>query len=522
MRTDKDLTPDQWKIREKAEADLVSFIRLVAPYNVMGAVHEELCEWWTRQEALDHQLVLLPRDHGKSRYMAFRAAWWLTKYPDTRILYISSTATLAKKQLGFIKQLLESRVYQKYWPEMIHPDEGKRSKWTENEIEVDHPLRKLEAIRDPSVFTAGLTTSIVGLHFDIAILDDVVVYENAYTEEGRSKVHSQYSLLSSIESGDGQEWAVGTRYHPLDLYGDMQKLEREVFDKDGNLTHTIPVYEIFERVVEDEGDGTGQFLWPRQMRSDGKWFGFDANILATKRAKYIDKTQYRAQYYNDPNSGDENGISRELFQYYDKEHLKYRGGKWYHQNDRLNVIASMDLSYSTTERADYTSIVVLGIDADRNYFVLDVIRFKTVNIKEYYLKLLDAYKKWDFHKIVIETVAAQEAIVKELKNQYLRPNGIMVGVIEVKPTRWRGRKEDWIASVLEPIYLNNAVFHYRGGNCQVLEDEIVLQFPPHDDCKDALANAVENITPPTSMRSRENDGKQNVVYHPRFGGVMSA
>ena len=52
-------------IREAAEADLVTFIRLVHPQRVLGAVHEELCRWWTRQEAKANQLVLLPRDHGK-------------------------------------------------------------------------------------------------------------------------------------------------------------------------------------------------------------------------------------------------------------------------------------------------------------------------------------------------------------------------------------------------------------------------------------------------------------------------
>ena len=38
---------------------------------------------------------------------------------------------------------------------------------------LDHPLRKKENVRDPSIFTGGLTTSLTGLHCDIAVLDDV-------------------------------------------------------------------------------------------------------------------------------------------------------------------------------------------------------------------------------------------------------------------------------------------------------------------------------------------------------------
>ena len=149
QETDKTKTD---MIREAAEADLATFIRLIAPKNVMGSVHEELCAWWTREDASSHQIVMLPRDHGKSRYIGFRAAWHITKHPDCRILYVSATANLAEKQLKFIKDILTSDIHRRYWPEMVHPEEGKRERWTVTEISVDHPLRKEEGIRDPTVF----------------------------------------------------------------------------------------------------------------------------------------------------------------------------------------------------------------------------------------------------------------------------------------------------------------------------------------------------------------------------------
>lgn len=506
-------------IRVAAEGSFEKFIRLVVPRNVFGHVHIELCQWLSRKDGKDHQLVLMPRDHGKSRYVALYGLWEITRNPAIRILYISSTANLAEKQLGFIKDIMQSSIYRRYWPEMTHEDEGKRKKWTNSEIMVDHPKRAEEGIRDPTVMTAGLEKSITGLHFDLAILDDVVVQENAYTEEGRDKVKRQYSLLASIEGADAKEVCVGTRYHPADLYADLLAMEFVPADENGEEGEPQKIYEIFERQVEDSGDGTGQFLWPVQISGTGQKFGFDRNILAKKKAKYIDQTQFRAQYYNDPNDSSSAAIGRERFQYFDPAYLKYDGRYWNIQGRRLNLVAAVDFSYSTRLRADYTAIAVVGIDADRRYYILEIDRFKTAEIKDYYKRILDLYIKWDFKKLIAEVTAAQQAIVNELKSSYFVPNGIMLSIIEEKPTRHDGAKEDRMKATLEPLYQNMAVWHYRGGNCQVLEDELVLQHPPHDDCKDAVTNAFKYLVPPAGAMFGEKTNVLQLKAHPKFGGL---
>ena len=331
------------EIRLAAESSLLTFIALVAPHRALGAIHEDVVRWWCRDERRDHQLLLLPRDHQKSALIAYRVAWALTKDPTKTFLYISSTSTLAEKQLYFIKQIFDSKIYRRYWPDMTHPDEGKREKWASNEIILDHPARKLEGIRDASIKTAGLTTGITGLHFTNSVLDDVVVKENAYTEEGRSKVRGQYSLLASIESTGteedatgAEEWVVGTRYDPRDLYNDLIEMEYEIYGEESEIERMEPVYEVFQREVEDRGDGTGEFLWPRQQNKTGRWFGFDKNILSKKRNKYLDKSQYRAQYYNNPNDPDNAFIDRSKFQYYDKQFLEQQNGNWYYKENKLN------------------------------------------------------------------------------------------------------------------------------------------------------------------------------------------
>jgi len=505
------------EVREAAEASLETFISLVSKgQRVLGGCHKELIDWWVRPEAKDHQLVLFPRDHGKSAMVAYRVAWALTKDPTLRVLYISATSNLAQKQLGFIKQIFESDVHRHYWPDHVHPEEGKRSKWTQTEIELDHPLRKFEQVRDPSIMTAGLTTGITGLHFDIAVLDDVVVYENAYTQEGRNRVETQYSLLASIEGTGAQEWVVGTRYHPKDLYSLMLEMMEPTFDDDGQVTGEESIYEILEREVEDRGDGTGEFLWPRQQRKDGKWFGFDIRELARKKAKYVDRTQFRAQYYNDPTDPDSRPIDYDKFQYFDRSHLTQDNGSWFYKNRKLNLVASIDFAYSTRKEADFTAIVVVGVDMDNNIYVLDIDRFQTDKISDYFKRLLGLHNKWGYNKLRAETTAAQQAIVKSLRQDYIGPYGLYIKIEEVKPTRHEGSKEERMEAVLVPKYDNMQVFHYRGGNTQVLEDELVSTNPPHDDVKDALANAIEGAVRPARGFGKKKE--TNVVYHSRFGG----
>lgn len=504
-------------IREAALNDLEVFINLTHPNRVLGDCHKELIRWWTRSDAKTHQLALLPRDHQKSALMAYRVAWEITKNPAIRILYISSTSNLATKQLKFIKDILTSDVYSKYWPNMVNREETRREKWTETEISVDHPLRRQEIVRDPTVFTAGLTTTIVGMHCDIAVLDDVVIDNNAYNQEGRTKVKDQVSYLASIGGTDSRLWAVGTRYHPLDLYNDMLGTTVEIFNDEGEVITSEELYEIFERQVEDRGDGTGQFLWPRQQRGDGKWYGFNREILAKKKAQYADQTKFRAQYYNNPNDADSSSIDDSMFQKYNRQFLNQQNGFWYYRDKRLNVFASIDFAYSTNKKADFTAIVVVGIDTNQNYYVLDIDRFKSNSISEYFDRILKLFVKWNFKKLRAEVTAAQTVIVKDLKENYIRAHGLSLTIDEYRPNRYGGTKEERIESILQHKYHNRQMWHYSGGNCELLEEELRQQKSTHDDIKDALASVVEICVPPSHQSSvRRSFVKE--ASHTRFGG----
>ena len=184
----------------------------------------------------------------------------------------------------------------------------------------------------------------------------------------------------------------------------------------------------------------------------------------------------------------------------------------------INVYAAIDFAFSETNKADYTAIVVIGIDSDRNIYVLDIDRFRTSRIAECFEHIRSLHIKWDFRKLRAEMTAGQAAVVRELKEMYIKPVGLALSIDEHYPTRHEGSKEERIRALLQHRYDNMGMWHYRGGNCQALEEELKQVKPAHDDIKDALAAAVDIAIPPIHT-GRTMVRRQNVVYDSRFGGV---
>lgn len=502
------LTAAQREIKTLCENDLKAFVALVAPQRMLGHCHLDLLDFFSdsHQEG-SHKLALWPRSHQKSFLIALWCAHRLITKPEATILYASATASLAYLQLGSIKQTLMSPIVSLYWQGLCNPEEGKRELWRQDQIAVDHWKRREEAVRDPSLMAVGMGANITGTHFDVVVLDDIVVYDNCNTPELRRSTATWYSLLSSILNPGGIIQAVGTRYHPQDLYQSLIDMKEEVFDDEGNVIEERQVYKVSQKVVEENGE----FLWPKQRRKDGKWFGFDKTVLAKTRSSYLDRAQFFAQYYNDPSDPTKQIVQE--FEYYERDLLTQRENRWYLGSRLLNVFAAIDFASTVSKKSDYTCICVIGMDTENNIYVLDINRFKTDKISVMQEELTKMYSKWRWIKLRGEATAAQNLVVNQIKEMNRKLN--LFYTIEIfKPTT---DKLVRMKTNLEPRYAAKALFHYRGGNCQLLEDELMSDRPPHDDIKDSLASAVEIASPPVGHRAIRRE--DNVIYNTKFGGI---
>jgi hypothetical protein len=513
------------EVRERAKSDLYYFARLVNPGYMYGEVHREIFRWMQDYNLFGqgddfsaNKLIMLPRAHLKSHMVAVWCAWIIMKHPEVTMLYVSATAELAETQLYAIQNILDSKRFKRFFPEYIHPQEGLREKWSVKKMTIDHPFRSEQGIRDATIATAGLTTNTTGWHADVILADDLVVPENAYTEDGRESVSKKASQFTSIRNAGGFTMACGTRYHPNDVYATWKNQVYPVYNDLGEQVDVLPVWDIKEYAVEVDG----LFIWPRVIRSeDNKAFGFDMNTLGRIKAEYSDTTQFYAQYYNDPNDPSSNRIDRSKFKYYNPRFLKKEGDRWFYNGKRLNVYAAVDFAYSLNRAADFTAIVVIGIDADANIFVLDIDRFKTKKIIDYFESIAKLHATWKFQKLQAEITAAQEVIVESIKD-YVKQRGLRLSIDGYRPSRQEGTKEQRIAAALEPRYDDDKVWHLEGGWTSVLEEELVQARPAHDDIKDALASAVSiAIKPQRASGNAIQDFLSSSMPQSRFGGFYA-
>ena len=517
-------------IRLECEQDLWAFARVINSNYVYGDVHEKVFRWLSDPEANKRQLLLLPRGHLKSHCIATWCAWHITNNPSTSIVYLSAGEDLAKDQLYAIKNMMTSDTYRRLWPEMINDEEAKRDQWSAYAINVDHPERKERGIRDHTIIVKTVKANFTGLHADAIVFDDVVVPRNAYSDIGREEVKKALSQCTSILNAGGMIKAVGTRYHPQDAYFDMYEAKYRVWDESSReFISEEPLWDIVEEIVEDEEDGTGKFLWPRTKSTvDGNWYGFDTQQLEIIRADYFSKgeqAQFYAQYYNNPNDETTNTLSRDVFQYYDPKYIQVDNFSVRFKGKPLKVYAAMDVAWtdvtdSGASKADYTAIAVVGVDCDGFYYILDLDRFKTKSFNVYYDSIMRLSSKWGFRKIKIETNAGGKLVANEVE-RISRENGGTISV-DHKPNAGARAKSKAMRqyAVVNPKYELKSIFHRRDGLTSVLEEEIVLERPPHDDLVDALGMALEDAKPPMKQRHYV-DTEQKVITHERFGGRSS-
>lgn len=304
----------------------------------------------------DGYLDLWAREHYKSTIITFAGAIQeIMKDPEITIGIFSHNRPTAKKFMRQIKHELESNERLKaVYPDVLYSDPEKSApRWSEDQgIVVRRQGNPKEATVEAHGLIEGMPT---GAHYRLRIYDDVVTEDSVTTPEMMEKTTAAWRLSQNLGvEGIGRVWHIGTRYHFNDTYRTI--LEDRICKP---------------RLYPATDDGT----------PSGRPVLISPESLAEKRVllgSYI----FACQQLLNPVADEAQGFRREWLRYHDG-----------HSGEGLNRYILVDPANEKKKWSDYSAFFVVGLGADRNYYVLDMLRDR-LNLTERAEALFALHRRW--------------------------------------------------------------------------------------------------------------------------------
>lgn len=414
------------------------------------------------QAAPNGHLDLWAREHYKSTVITFaKTIQDILTSPEITVGIFSHTRPSAKAFLRQIKQEFETNETLKTWfPDILWANPHKESpKWSEDEgIVVKRKSNPKEATVEAWGVVDGQPT---GKHFNLLIYDDIVTRESVGTPEMMLKTTDALALSYNLGAHGGARRFIGTRYHFNDSYKTI--LERGT---------AIP--RIYPATRDGKVEGEPVFLTREQ--------------LAKKRADqgpYV----FACQMLQDPKADETQGFKEEWLRYASVPH---RG---------QNLVILVDPANAKKKSSDYTSAWCIGLGADRNIYVHDMVRDR-LSLTQRADLLMAWHRKWQPMAVGYEHYGMQ-ADIEHIRDRQERENYRF----DITALGGSMPKVDRIRRLI-PWFEKGRIFlmpklqkaNYEGVSLDLtnaFRDEEYLAFPvaAHDDMLDALARFLDEDLP---------------------------
>lgn len=369
---------------------------------------------------------IIPRGHGKSILMKaaiLHKILFAAQGQQQFIAWISEEQGQAIDHIRYIKHHLEyNPMIRYYFGDLAGDSVGKR--WTEKDFITANGHR---------IIAKGTTQRLRGrseidVRYTGIVLDDFESELNTKTPERRSEIKSWLvsTVYPSLEETPGQEgwiWLSGTIVHYDSFLQDVYNGYRKAIDDNQPYAWDV----TFLRAFDEEGLP----IWASQ---------FSKKKLEIKRREFIAASKphkFAQEYLNDARDIANAAFKIERIHNY-FGHVKAISGFNYLITEQraipINVYIGVDVAASATSESDYQAILVLGIDADRNRYVLDYWRERipTFDVAE---KIVEMAKRYTpVKRVTIETVQAQEMVRDMAERLSVKERRLMPGLMKgVKP-----------------------------------------------------------------------------------------
>jgi phage terminase large subunit-like protein len=440
------------------------------------------------QASPNGHLDLWSRDFYKTTIITFaKTLQDILINPNITVGLFSHTWSVAAALLRQLKREMETNEHLKgLFPEILYANPAKESpKWSEQDgLIVKRDTNPKEATVECSGLVDG---SPIGKHYMLRVYDDIVVPSSVGTPEQIEKTTAAWKLSDNLGTLDGVFRVIGTRYHFNDTYGEMIRsgvVRPRVYPctKDGsdNLTPENCIFRPAAYLTE-------------KRRTQGPWT-FSCQMLLNPKG---DETQ---------------GFKREWINY-SKGAAHGRG---------LNAYILVDPANAKRKSSDWTVFAVIGLGADRNYHLLDLVRDR-LSLTERADMLFALHEKWRPLGVGYEQYGLQADIAHVENEQGLRNyrfritplGGSMSKADRVRrliPVFEQGRFY-MPASLFRTIYDKTTV-----DLVHALVEEELMPFPvaTHDDAIDAISRILDEdmkVRWPMSDEAREMRHRTPKVIH---------
>ena len=436
-------------LAEEGRRNLFFFARDILGWDKLSdGLHREVCAFLQRLDRF--KLLQLPRGHLKTTLCTISYPLWrVVQNPNIRILLRSATSKNAQNWVIVLQDLmLGNPIFRWLYPELI-PRDFQAVRWNQEALEVPRTQHWPEA----TIEAIGGSATAVSRHYDLIIEDDLVNEDHLISDEQMRKVIDEHrrGLSLFVNPGVGERVTVGNRWAYDDLVSWIEANE--------------PLVAVYKRAAVEHD----RPIWPESFSLDTL-----NQILETQGPRI-----YSAQYMNAPCHEDARSFDPSWFRYIDSP-----------PTVPVRTYVALDPAISKKKHADRTAIVVVGVDADRNYYVLDV-RSNRWGVDELIDQLFEVVRTWRPQKVAIESLAFQKVLQYPIREAMRRENVHF----PIHDAPQQGSNKVFRIMALHE-YFNNGSLWLRKGVCDGLVKEL-SEFPygAHDDQADALAFAMAMARP---------------------------
>lgn len=418
----------------------------------------------------DGYLDIWAREHYKSTIIT----WLKTMQdifinPNVTVCIYSFNQALAKSFVNQIKSEFENNWRLKWlFPEILWEDpfkgtyideNGSRQKipWTSDEFRVRRKSRAKEHTVTASGLVIGQKT---GGHYEILIYDDPVTLDSVTTPEMIDKTTTAWQM--SLNTGSNKPGhpvkvrMVGTRYHFADTY-------KTVIDTHAAIPRIYPA-------IGD--DGVPVLLEPE--------------VLAKKKEMY-GSWVYASQMLCDPRQSSSMGFKLEWLKRWDP--LVF---------ENLNRLILVDPADSVKKKSDYTTMWVVGLGSDRNYYIIDVIHDK-MSLTNRTNALFSLHQKYRPQIGVFYEKVGMQADIQHFEYVMAERN-YRFPIYPVKAVSAKGLRIEALEPLFRTlrVYMPEAIWrkNWEGDTVNVIDEFIHQEYLPypyvaHDDMLDSLSKLTD-------------------------------